>query len=269
MERSCLNRGLVFCSFCVLILFIIPSCTYDTLEFQPDCEGEIELELVEVQASSCNQNAGVIKVAVNNNTDPDLSFSIDGVNFQPEGEFTALAAGTYTVTALSKGCEERLDVQVENAEGLNATVTNVTASDCGDTNGSIEITVDNASGAVEYQINNATPQSSNIFNGLAPGSYTVSMRDDAGCEVSLEATVNSSVAFENIELIINASCAVSGCHAGNVSPDFRVKDNILNNANRIKARTSARSMPPSSSNLTLTPEEIESISCWVDDGAQG
>ena len=180
-----------------------------------------------------------------------------------------MPAGTYTITATSNGCEETLDVQVENAAGLNASIAGVIAADCGGTNGSIEIAVENANGAVEYKLDNGTPQSSNVFNGLVPGTYTLSISDDAGCEVSLEATINSKVEFANIELIINSSCAISGCHAGNVSPDFRVKDNILNNANRIKARTSARSMPPSSSSVSLTTEEIESISCWVNDGAQG
>lgn len=252
----------------MLILLIIPSCTYDSLEFQPDCTGEIELELVEVQASTCNQDAGSIKVAVNNNTDPDLSFSIDGVNFQPEGEFTNLTAGSYTLIARSKGCEESLNVQIENAEGLNANLSTI-AADCGGTNGAVEVTVNNATGAVEYQLNNGAPQSSNTFNNLAPGSYTLVARDDAGCEVSLEATVNSDVEYANVEAIISSSCAVSGCHAGNVSPDFRVKQNILNNANQIKSRTTARSMPPSSSGITLTEDEIETISCWVNDGAQG
>lgn len=269
MTKACFQLGLGICPFLLLILFIIPSCTYDSLEFEPDCSGVIVLELIEVQASLCNQNTGSIKVGVSNNADPNLNFSIDGTNFQADGSFNGLAAGSYTITAASNGCEENLTVQVENAEGLNASISNITPSDCEGSTGTIELNVTDASGAVEYQINGSTPQSSNTFSNLAPGTYNLTVSDEAGCDFRLEATVSSTVEFANIELIINNSCAISGCHAGNVSPDFRVKNNILNNANKIKARTTAQSMPPSSSGISLTPEEIESISCWVNDGAQG
>ena len=51
--------------------------------------------------------------------------------------------------------------------------------------------------------------------------------------------------------------------------DFRNKETILSRSNRILARTQAKSMPPPSSGGSLTDEEIESIECWVDDGANG
>ncbi|MEL6721436.1 MAG: 2-polyprenyl-6-methoxyphenol hydroxylase, partial [Bacteroidota bacterium] len=62
---------------------------------------------------------------------------------------------------------------------------------------------------------------------------------------------------------------ISGCHAGNVAPDFRDKETIINRSGRILARTQSKSMPPPSSGASLSNEEIESIECWVSDGSNG
>ena len=68
--------------------------------------------------------------------------------------------------------------------------------------------------------------------------------------------------------IIQADCAVPGCHvAGGQSPNFEVRANIINRADRIRERTSNGTMPPSSSGRSLTGSEIEAIRCWVAQGA--
>lgn len=259
---SCSLLGLL------LILLIIPACTYDSLEFQPDCTGVVVIELVGVQASSCDQSIGTIEVKLADATAGEASFSIDGSTFQASSRFENLPAGAYTITARLGECENTLDVQVENETGLNATAI-ATASDCGDNTGTIQVQVDNASGNVSYKLNNGAAQNDANFSGLAPGTYALSVSDDTGCEVTLQATVSSNIEYAAIEAIINSTCAVSGCHAGNVNPDFRDKNNVINAASNIRSRTESQSMPPSSSNLSLSPEEIETIACWVADGAQG
>lgn len=73
---------------------------------------------------------------------------------------------------------------------------------------------------------------------------------------------------EDVIPIINANCAISGCHVtGFRSPDFSKKENIITAASSIKFRTQSRTMPPSSSGKSLSLDEIETISCWVDNGA--
>ena len=68
--------------------------------------------------------------------------------------------------------------------------------------------------------------------------------------------------------IMDVNCTFSGCHLNSTSiPDFSDPDVIIANASRIKARVINRTMPPSSSGLTLTQEEINTISCWVDSDA--
>jgi len=73
---------------------------------------------------------------------------------------------------------------------------------------------------------------------------------------------------DNIQPIIATNCAIPGCHvSGAQPPDLSSAQNTANRAMRVRARTQNRTMPPASSGLNLTSEEIQQISCWVDAGA--
>jgi hypothetical protein len=105
----------------------------------------------------------------------------------------------------------------------------------------------------------------NTFSGLPRGDYTVVVGDDTGCEVSQVVRVTSGVSFSGtLAKIIEKNCAISGCHAGSQFPDFRVFKNIHDNALQIKKLTGDHTMPQQGS---LTQAEINTIACWVDDGA--
>ena len=67
-----------------------------------------------------------------------------------------------------------------------------------------------------------------------------------------------------VKPIIEANCAITGCHGNRQSPLFTNDDQIIAAASRIKARTGAGTMPPSG---PLSATDIEAIACWVDAGA--
>ncbi len=72
----------------------------------------------------------------------------------------------------------------------------------------------------------------------------------------------------DVQPIVTSHCAVSGCHvSGAQSPNLGTKQSIVDRASRIKQRTQSRSMPPPGSGITLTDEEIATLGCWVDNGA--
>lgn len=74
---------------------------------------------------------------------------------------------------------------------------------------------------------------------------------------------------EVIQPIISSNCALPTCHDGsNPSvPNWTLLENVQANALKIKERTDDRTMPPSSSGVILTAEQIGDIACWVDSGA--
>ncbi len=78
-----------------------------------------------------------------------------------------------------------------------------------------------------------------------------------------------AVSLQNdVQPIISTNCAVTNCHvAGSQPPNYKEQDNIIDFAASIKVRTRNRTMPPPTSGITLSEEEIQLISCWVDSGA--
>lgn len=73
-----------------------------------------------------------------------------------------------------------------------------------------------------------------------------------------------STSFINqIKPIIDSNCL--GCHNGSQFPDLRTYNSISNNSEIIKEQVINRTMPIGGA---LTNEEIELISCWIDNGTQ-
>lgn len=70
--------------------------------------------------------------------------------------------------------------------------------------------------------------------------------------------------------IINSSCAIVGCHLdveGNDLPEFNNYQDIMEFRGLIGNRVGSKAMPPPTSGLTLTDNQINAIVCWVKSGA--
>ncbi len=148
----------------------------------------------------------------------------------------------------------------------SVSVTGIVASPCGQTGGSFDVTASGGVGKITYSINGTSFQDANSFKNLAAGKYTVTVKDANNCTNTAQATVESGTSYKAaVKSIIETSCAISGCHAGSQSPNFTSFANIQANAERIKTRTLAKTMPPSS---RLSDQQINLIKCWVDDGAK-
>ncbi|MDH5604660.1 MAG: hypothetical protein OEY51_12005, partial [Cyclobacteriaceae bacterium] len=196
-------------------------------------------------------------------------YKIEGGTYQASGTLSGLAAGIYNLIVMDDiGCEATISVQISATDGVNITNITVVDSGCGTTNGSINISVDSTNPAVTYQLNGGAFGASSSFSGLAPGQYTVGVKDAGGCITTGTALVKFGVPFAAIRAVMDANCTLSGCHvAGARSPDLTVDANVVAFADKIKTQTGSKRMPLKSSGKTLTPKEIADIACWVDDGA--
>jgi len=68
----------------------------------------------------------------------------------------------------------------------------------------------------------------------------------------------------DIKPIVNAFCAISGCHVpGTGRQNFLIDSIVGTNAEEMKMRTQIMDMPRIGA---LTPKEIDEIACWVDNG---
>ncbi len=81
-----------------------------------------------------------------------------------------------------------------------------------------------------------------------------------------DCSIPVSLSADILPLLQN-NCALSGCHTGGTGlPNFTEKQTVLTYADEIRRRTREGSMPPPNSGVSLTREEINLITCWVDQG---
>lgn len=166
---------------------------------------------------TCSSN-GTITVTGVIGGDAPYTYSIDGLNFQASNSFTNLTAGTYTITIQDANSCTAVTNEI-TIDPLNPP-TDLTFDNspitCPTNTTSVTITgVTGGTGTFEYQIiaptANATPyQSSNIFSGLEPGTYTFQVRDENDCIYSESYTIDPiPTPTVNVILAEDLNCTAS------------------------------------------------------------
>lgn len=155
--------------------------------------------------ATCGNNNGTITAFGSAGT-PPLEYSINGNIYQPGTVFTNLSPGTYTVYVRDfNHCIATTTVTVGDspAPGLTLAVTGAT---CNNTNGVITATATGGLAPLQYNINGGAYQSGNIFTGLVPGNYIITVKDGGGCVSTAQTTVNSTNAPT-----VSATSGASAC----------------------------------------------------------
>ncbi|MBS1510402.1 MAG: hypothetical protein JST86_06170 [Bacteroidetes bacterium] len=162
-------------------------------------------------AATCNSSNGTITAFGSGGTGA-LQYSINGNTFQAGNTFTGLAPGTYTITVKdANGCTSSTTVTLTNFPGPAVTATS-TAATCSNVNGTITATGTSGLAPLTYSINGGVFLTSNIFTGLAAGTYTVTVKDANGCTAITSVTV-SSIGGPTV----TAASTVSACNVSNGS----------------------------------------------------
>jgi gliding motility-associated-like protein len=158
---------------------------------------------------TCGLVNGTITIDAVGGTSP-IEYSIDGGgSFSPSNVFIGLGATTYTIIVRDdNGCSTTTTATINLASPLVIDGVVTTDVSCGlIDDGTLTITASGGVPPFEYSIDGVTYVASNFFDFLSPGAYPVSVRDDAGCVISLLVTVNSSslVSIDGIARI-DVSC---------------------------------------------------------------
>ncbi len=151
--------------------------------------------VVESTMIGCNSTEGTITFTNVTGGSGIYEYSIDGgTNWQSSNFFGNLVAGTYNPVLRDANATDCYiafaPVVITYSEPITLTVRWGDAT-CGFPNGTIIVTATGGSGLFEYQLDSTagTPwpwQGSNIFDSLWPGTYTLLVHDDAGCEVTYD-----------------------------------------------------------------------------------
>ena len=137
---------------------------------------------------SGNTNAAISVSATGGQA--NYSYSINGTNYQSSNTFNNLGAGTYTIYAQdANGCigSNTLTITQPAAIGINAVPTMISCA--GLNNGQIFVSASGGSAPLTYSINGTTFVSSNTFNALSAGTYTVTVKDANGCQQTFSTTI--------------------------------------------------------------------------------
>ncbi len=159
----------------------------------------------------CNGGAtGSITVNATGGT-PGYQYALNGGTYQASNIFNGLIAGTYSVTVKdANNCTKLVSniVITQPANALSATRVFANALCFGGSTGSITITATGGTPGYQYALNGGGYQGSNIFSGLAAGSYSVTVRDANNCTVNISPIVISQ------PVVLTASVVTQGAGCG-------------------------------------------------------
>jgi len=253
----------------VAIALIFSTCSSD--DDPVDCEKSgpsISLDNV-VNASTCNTQDGKIRVSVSGGKEP-YSFFVNNQAVSSSGEITDLATGSYSILVTDANhCNAALDNISILSGDFSFTTTITSNTSCLSGNGSVTVNVESTNPPYTFQLGSSNFTGDNFFTGLRTGNHFITVQDNSNCRVTLAVTIpqgTTGTSWTNdIKPIMDKHCATSGCHNGvSRSTNFREYASAKTYANSIKSKTRDRSMPFDGS---LTQNQIELISCWVNDGA--
>ncbi len=151
--------------------------------------GGITISNANITDENCGDGAGAIDISVNGGSVP-LTFSWDnGANTE---DIAGLSAGFYEITITDAvGCQEIESYEVINTTGgLTIDQVNIVDEICSNSNGSIDITV--SGGATPYTFSWNTGATTEDLASIAGGTYSVTITDNNGCQVS-----NNSINVSN------------------------------------------------------------------------
>ncbi len=190
----------------------------------------------------CGATSVDVTITTSGGTSP-YRYSLDGgVNFSAPYTTTAMfsvtSSGTYNILVEdANGCQRTASVDVED---LPPPVFNVVTQDanCGGVNdGRITVNVTNGFGYnLEFSIDNGTNyQGSNVFNGLAPGSYDVMIRYQQGSfvcttpasteTVGTPSNINGTATPDAVPTCLNENggqITISGVSGGTAPYDYSI-----------------------------------------------
>lgn len=141
----------------------------------------------------CNGQAnGIIDVTSVGGVAPH-QYSIDGGTTWQNSNIFNVPAGPYTITIKdANGCITTRTVTVNEPAVLTAVSANTNASCDGGNDGTITVNAAGGNANYQYSIDNGTTwQAGNIFN-VAPGNYTILVKDNLGCTATFNTTVGLS-----------------------------------------------------------------------------
>ncbi len=153
--------------------------------------------------ANCQTNMGQATVDI---VGGNSTYTYEWSNGALDKTVTDLQPGDYTVTVSNAGgCTEVAQVTIEEPTEIEIDSYTTTPSGCHGDNGTATVNPIGGTGAYYFNWNDPLTQGGQTAYQLAPGTYLVTVTDDAGCSGTMEIEVPD----ESIDVVVditNASC---------------------------------------------------------------
>jgi len=154
----------------------------------------LEVTGVVTRPISCYHGSdGEITAEASGGTGPYL-YSINHSQPQSSNVFTGLIAGTYVIYIVDQyGCSANSQViHLTDPPQLEAYIETTGQVSCTNgTDATITVIATGGIGTLSYRLNEGTSQVSNVFSGLIPGTYTITIYDENLCSITLDVDINN------------------------------------------------------------------------------
>ena len=140
-------------------------------------------------------------------TSETYEYSLDGINFNADGEFFGISPGEYEVFVRDEnGCETSVPVEIVEAEDPLFVEVDVTNTTCNEDNGAVNFEVTPDINAI-FTIDGVNTTTEHYFDNLTPGDYVIQAVDDNGCTGFLDFEILPSTLVEvDLESVLPESC---------------------------------------------------------------
>jgi hypothetical protein len=178
----------------------------------------VGLGLFTSTAPTCLQSNGVINMTITGGTEPFYYSASTGnvlVSYSRTFSLSGLSAGQYNFQVTDAGlCQMVAGTTLETPGGLTSVTAQGQNSTCSSTNGSITVNVVGGNSPYTYtlvyptgnQLNISNSQTTQIFNNLSGGTYTVAVSDNSGCSFMEEVTLVAQNKFTISTQVVGTSC---------------------------------------------------------------
>jgi len=226
------------------------------------------IDEVVVTESACDDQTGTAVLTVSGG---QPSYTENWFGEDPN----ALGVGSYDVEVIDdNNCSvtETFQIESANAPEVSVIVTDIVCAE-DENGGSVSVDVTGGTPTFGYTIDGGENyQPENVFEGLAEGTYTVSVLDDAGCEASesFDVTAPDAIIFEQTVEICNGSSVLVGESEYDQAGEYTdVLEGAAINGCDSTVITTVEVLPEidngvSISNATLTADQSGSEYVWVD-----
>lgn len=173
------------------------NCTASTNATITQPNPPMEITFSTTNVSCFGQTDGIIKSTAKGGV---LPYNYQWQNrSETINELTGLGAGNYTLTITDAvGCTLQASAEITAPEkALTASVLAQNSNCFAANNGALTISTEGGTPPYEYALgatNSFKPE--NVFSSLAPGNYTIKVRDKMGCETNLSAEIQEPALLE-------------------------------------------------------------------------